>query len=223
MTYHHFLFAAVETEKLFNLISLMTYGVLALLALWGAFCVIIVWIRVGRQRFKNESEQQEFLTDVEPRLAAGDFDEAAGLCDGDPRVVPQLTLVAIKNRSIGYAKVKKLVMDRFQRDVLSDLEQRLSWVNTVIESAPMVGLFGTVFGMMGAFAKLASSSNVQASALASDINVALRTTASGLAIAIPLVILTNSVNIRIRGMEDLVSAGVGRILDTLRERLSTKK
>lgn len=223
MAYNQFLFAAVETEKLFNLISNMTYGVLALLALWGAFCVIIVWIRVGRQRFKNEGEQQEFLTDVEPRLAAGEFAEAAKLCDGDPRVVPQLTLIAIQNHAIGYAKVKKLVTDRFQRDVLSQLEQHLSWVNTVIKSAPMVGLFGTVFGMMGAFAKLASSSNVQASALASDINVALRTTASGLAIAIPLVILTNSVNIRIRGMEDLVASGVGRIMDTLRDRLSAKK
>ena len=45
-------------------------------------------------------------------------------------------------------------MDRFQRDVMSDLEYRLSWVSTVIKSAPMIGLFGTVFGMMGAFKTL---------------------------------------------------------------------
>ena len=41
--------------------------------------------------------------------------------------------------------------------------------------------------MMGAFSKLATSENVEASALANDISVALITTASGLAIAIPLV------------------------------------
>ncbi len=94
---------------------------------------------------------------MEEPLARGDFSEAAELCDGDPRAVSQFALIAIKNREIGYAKIKHLVMDRFQRDVLSDLEQRLSWVNTVIKSAPMVGLFGTVMGMMGAFGKLANA------------------------------------------------------------------
>jgi biopolymer transport protein ExbB/TolQ len=111
-------------------------------------------------------------------------------------------------------------MDRFQRDVLSELEQRLSWVKTVIASAPMVGLFGTVFGMMGAFSKLATSENVEPSALASNISLALITTACGLAIAIPLVLLSNSINIRIRKMEDLVGSGVTRILDTMREALT---
>lgn len=226
MNYYHFstLFAAADagadTGKLFGIIASFIYLVLAAIALWGAFCVIMVWTRVARQRFKNEGEQSEFLGELEPRLASKDFDGAAGLCDGDPRAVPQLSLVAIKNRHIGYSKVKRLVMDRFQRDVLSELEQRLSWVKTVIASAPMVGLFGTVFGMMGAFSKLATSENVEASALANDISVALITTASGLAIAIPLVLLTNSINIRIRKMEDLVGSGVTRILDTMREALS---
>jgi biopolymer transport protein ExbB/TolQ len=101
--------------------------------------------------------------------------------------------------------------------VLSDIEQRLSWVNTVIKSAPMVGLFGTVIGMMGAFGKLAGAANVSPDVLAQDISVALVTTASGLAIAIPLVLVMASINIRIRKMEDLVGAGLGRVLDTLRD------
>ena len=139
--------------------------------------------------FRSEEEQDEFLTELEAPLAQGDFESAAELCDGDPRAVSQLALIAISHRDIGYAKVKHLVMDRFQRDVLSDLEQRLSWVNTVIKSAPMVGLFGTVVGMMGAFGKLAGAANVSPDVLAQDISVALITTASGLAIAIPLVLL----------------------------------
>jgi len=226
MNYHHFstLFgaadAAADTGPLFGIIATFIYLVLAAIALWGAFCVIMVWTRVARQRFKGEAEQTEFLNELEPRLASKDFDGALAICDGDPRAVPQLSLVAIKNRHIGYSKVKRLVMDRFQRDVLSELEQRMSWVKTVIASAPMVGLFGTVFGMMGAFSKLATAENVEASALANDIMVALITTASGLAIAIPLVLLTNSINIRIRKMEDLVGSGVTRILDTMREALS---
>ncbi len=111
-------------------------------------------------------------------------------------------------------------MDRFQRDVMSDLEYRLSWVGTVIKSAPMIGLFGTVFGMMGAFKTLATNESVEPSLLASDINIALRTTACGLAIAIPLMLLTANVNIRIAKMEDLIGSGLARFMVAFRDGLA---
>jgi biopolymer transport protein ExbB/TolQ len=56
--------------------------------------------------------------------------------------------------------------------------------------------------------------------LAQDISVALITTASGLAIAIPLVLVTASINIRIRKMEDLVGSGLSQVLDTLRDSMA---
>ncbi|MCA9148423.1 MAG: MotA/TolQ/ExbB proton channel family protein [Planctomycetales bacterium] len=209
--------AQLDISGLTGFMGNLTYLALLLIALWGAYSVVMVWMRVARQRFRSDEALSLFLDELEGPLERGDFDAAAQICDGDPRAVSQLALVAINNRQLGYAKVKHLVMDRFQRDVLSDLEQRLSWVNTVIKSAPMVGLFGTVIGMMGAFGKLAGAANVSPDVLAQDISVALITTASGLAIAIPLVILVASINIRIRKMEDLVGAGIGRVLDTLRD------
>ena len=214
------LLAQVDKAALFGLIANFIYLVLAVIALWGAFCVVMVWTRVARQRFKSEEAQSDFLSEVEPQIAGSNYDEAISICDGDPRAVAQLTMVAVQNRALGYSKVKRLVMDRFQRDVLADLDQRLSWVKTVIAAAPMVGLFGTVFGMMGAFDKLANAKNVSPDVLANDISVALITTASGLAIAIPLVLLTASINIRIHKMEDMVTSGVTRILETLRESLT---
>jgi biopolymer transport protein ExbB/TolQ len=134
----------------------------------------------------------------------------------DHRAVALLARMAIANRQMGYAKVRQLVMDRFQRDILSDLDQRLSWVNTVIKTAPMVGLLGTVVGMMGAFGKLAGKQNVNPDVLAGDISTALITTALGLAIAIPLVLCTASIRIRIRRMEDLVVSGMTHFFDALR-------
>lgn len=199
-----------------GIVAQVAYASLALLALWGAFCIIMIWTRVGQKRFKNEVVQTEFLDAVDASLSKGRFEEATEICDGDPRAMCQLTWVAITNRRLGFDKVKLLVMDRFQRDILADLEHRLTWVNTVIKSAPMVGLFGTVIGMMGAFDKLASAENVKPDQLASDISVALVTTASGLAIAIPLVICVTMINVRIRKMEDLVSAGLTRFLDSFR-------
>ena len=218
-----FQLAALELSGLTDYVATFIYMMLGAIAIWGAFCVIMVWMRVARQRFRSEDDQAKFLAEVETPLAKGDFKTAAEVCDGDPRAVSQLALIAINHRDLGYAKVKHLVMDRFQRDVLSDLEQRLSWVNTVIKSAPMVGLFGTVVGMMGAFGKLAGAANVSPDVLASDISVALITTASGLAIAIPLVLVTASINIRIRKMEDLVGSGLAQVLDTLRDSMAASK
>lgn len=200
----------------FYIIAVAIYSALALVALWGLFCVVMVWSRVAQKRFRTEAQQSEFLDALEEPLKKGDFDAIIELCDGDRRATPQLVELAVANRGIGYAKVRQLVMDRFQRDVLADLDYRLSWVSTVIKTAPMIGLFGTVLGMMGAFATLASAENVDPTQLADDINVALRTTACGLAIAIPLLFCMASVNVRIRKMEDLVASGLTRFLDTFR-------
>ena len=103
---------------------------------------------------------------------------------------------------------------------MSDLEYRLSWISTVIKSAPMIGLFGTVFGMMGAFKNLSGGGEVDPSVLAGDINLALITTASGLAIAIPLMLAVANLNIKIAKMEDLVGSGIGRYLDSFKASLT---
>lgn len=198
--------------SVFDIISNATYGALAAVALWGLYCIVIVWTRVNQKRFKTEEEQDVFMDDIEQMLTAGDFEGTQQYCEGDPRAIPQIVEMAVNHRELGYKKARAFVMDRFQRDVMSDLEYRLSWVSTVIKSAPMIGLFGTVFGMMGAFKTLATAESVEPSALAGDINVALITTASGLAIAIPLMILVANVNIRIAKMEDLVGSGLARFM-----------
>ncbi len=212
----------MDIAILTEIVAYIIYGVLVAIALWGAFSVVMVWRRVAVKRFRNEDDQQEFLAMLEEPLERGDFESAGALCEGDRRAVPQLALLAIDNRGIGFEKIRQLIIDRFQRDVMADLEYRVSWVNTVIKSAPMVGLFGTVIGMMGAFGKLASAENVKPDQLASDISLALITTASGLAIAIPLVISMASLNVRIRKMEDLAISGLTRVLESFRTGLSAR-
>ncbi|OHB78712.1 MAG: biopolymer transporter ExbB [Planctomycetes bacterium RBG_16_64_12] len=211
-----------------EIVGYVIYGALALIALWGAFCVVIVWRRIAQTRFRSEQEQSEFLDGLEQNLAAGDFDGALELCSGDNRAMPQLVMLALANRHVGYAKIRSLLSDRFQRDVLSDLEYRLTWVYTVIKSAPMLGLFGTVVGMMGAFSQLAAGrgETVDPALLADNISLALITTVCGLAIAIPLVLCTASINVRIRKLEDLVGSGSTRFLESFKtalERVSAAK
>ena len=211
----------MDITPITSILGIVIYVALGLIALWGAFCVIIVWRRVKQTRFRSEDEQADFLDKLDEQLAGGDFDAAAEHCAGDARAMSQLALLAISNRKIGFTKIRTLMIDRFQRDVLSDLEYRLSWVYTVIKSAPMVGLLGTVVGMMGAFNTIAGKENVEPDMLAADISLALITTACGLAIAIPLVLCTASINVRIRKLEDLVSSGLTRFLETFRSALTS--
>ncbi len=209
-------------DILFKLLGWGVYGVLAMIALWGAYSVIMVWRRVAMVRFFDEEEQEEFLGELEPALASKNYEAALTLCQGDRRALPQLALFAVDHRDLGYAKLRRRVAERFQQDVMADIEHRLSWVATVIKSAPMIGLLGTVMGMMGAFANLSSGDKVDTVQMAGDIQFALITTACGLAIAVPLVLCSQSINIRIRKMEDLVGLGLGRLFESMKLLMRTK-
>lgn len=206
----------LDLTAIINYLGTADYIALAIVALWGAFCVVMVLRRIRRVRFVNEQSQEEFLARVEETVLRADFESVTKLCEDDPRALAQLTRLAIVNRRLGLPRLRTLLAERFQRDVLSDLEYRLSWIYTVIKSAPMLGLFGTVLGMMGAFAKLSGGEKVDPTKLADDISLALVTTAIGLAIAIPLVLCTASVSIQIKKLEDYVSSGLNRVLDMLR-------
>lgn len=191
------------------------YVALAAIALWGAFCVILVWRRVAQTRFASEEEQTEFVNELSQSLETGDDQAAIDLCEGDRRALPQLALLALHHREDSPTKMRQIVSDRFQRDVLADLDDRLSWVSTVIKSAPMVGLLGTVVGMMGAFAEL-SGDKVNPAKMAENIMLALITTACGLSIAIPLILCVNSISVRMRKMEELVASGLTQLLEVLK-------
>lgn len=206
--------------NIYTLVGYVIYTVLLLIALWGGFCCVMVWRRVAQKRFKSEAAQDDFLDELEVPLVKADFEDATTLVEGDLRAVPQLVHLAILNRGIGFGKVRQLVEDRFQRDILAELEHQMTWVHTVIKSAPMVGLFGTVTGMMGAFDTLATAENVEPAALAANISVALITTACGLAIAIPLIVAVAAVNIRIKKMEELAIAGLNRFIEVMQVAMS---
>lgn len=206
----------IASWTLLDYINNSVYLFQGIVAIVGIYHVIVCYARTGQKRFRSFQQQDEFLDELAVKLNEHDFDGAIELCAGDQRAVCQLAELAILNREIGYAKVRQLLLDRFQRDVLSDLEHRMSWINTVVKTEPMLGLLGTVMGMVQAFAKLAGAENVKPEVLAGDISFALYTTAIGLTIAIPLIVCMSSINVNIRKMEDQVGAGLTRFFDIFR-------
>ena len=80
---------------------------------------------------------------------------------------------------------------------IAGLQQRLSLLGTIASTAPYIGLFGTVLGILKAFHDIAVSGQTGASVVAGGISEALITTALGLGVAIPAVIAYNSFSARI--------------------------
>jgi biopolymer transport protein ExbB len=73
--------------------------------------------------------------------------------------------------------------------VVHDLERYLNTLGTIAAVAPLLGLLGTVVGMIDVFAEIMSQGTGNASALAGGISQALITTAAGLTVAIPAIVM----------------------------------
>ena len=205
-----------DASEIFNIVGQLSYVALAAVALWGIYYVFLVLTRVNAKRFKTEKQQDAFVDSVTDDLRRGNFDAVISKCEGSKKALPMMVTYLCKHRSFGMQKARQMTLDRFQRDVIADLDYSIAWIVTVIKTAPMLGLFGTVVGMMGAFGKLASATNVNPTDLAGDIRVALETTAIGLTIAIPLVMAMAAIHNRIRHMQDLVGSGLAQILDSFK-------
>jgi biopolymer transport protein TolQ len=83
-------------------------------------------------------------------------------------------------------------------EAITALERKLTWLATIAQTAPFVGLFGTVMGVVDAFHGLGSAGAATLRAVAPGISEALITTAAGLFVAVPAVVAYNQFTARIR-------------------------
>lgn len=210
----------MDTGPILEIAGWVIYIAMAFSALLGAFYVILLWSRIRQKRFSGEAEAGQFLGDIREHLNQKNFDPITEMCDSPPfwsKAVPQLILVALANRHLPINKLRRTVAENFERDVLADLEYSTSWISTVVKSAPMLGLLGTVVGMINAFKGMAamSAAGTDPAQLADDISFALFTTALGLSIAIPLVLAGNMIHIRIGKLQDSVQQHIGAFINEL--------
>lgn len=212
--------AAIDLEPILYWFGQGIYLAMAIAAIYGLYCIIVLMRRVKQKSFPGREAADAFLDDVGELLEKGNFDGVTEVCDTPElwsRAVPQLVQVSIENRNKPIKKIKTIVGEFFSREILADFDARTSWVNTIVKSAPMLGLLGTVSGMIMAFGKISGSgsSGVNPADLAGDISFALFTTAAGLSIAIPLVILGSVTATRISRLQDSVEENLGTFFDDL--------
>jgi biopolymer transport protein ExbB len=206
----------MDVNDLAKMMGDACYGFLALNFVWGLYNIIMGFRRVKELNFRDHEEQAEFVDQVTQLLEARRYDAVEELAAEDGRALPQLTQLAVANRGLGYDQLRQVVTEVLQRDVMADLEYRTNWVATVIKCGPLLGLFGTVLGMMAAFGRIGTGEQVEPYMIAKEISIALICTAMGLATAIPFNFILASLTTRVRNFQDALGAGLMRVLDFLK-------
>jgi biopolymer transport protein ExbB/TolQ len=207
---------AMKINDLAKFLGDACYGFLAINFFWGLYCVILGWRRVGALSFRNQDQQEQFLEQFMTLMHQHNYSAAAEMTEDDARALPHLAHIAATHHKIGFEPLRQKVMEVMQRDVLGSLEYRTSWIATVIKSGPLLGLFGTVLGMMAAFGRIGEG-EASPTFIADEISIALICTAMGLMTAIPFNFLLASMNVRVRRLQDSLSFGLVTILDFIKK------
>ncbi|UCB49513.1 MAG: MotA/TolQ/ExbB proton channel family protein [Deltaproteobacteria bacterium] len=129
----------------------------------------------------------EFIRNVGELLRQQKVSEALFLCQGDTSSISNIFAAGLKNIGRGMWLVKEAVEDRGGREAVI-LEKRVGILATIANLTPLLGLLGTVWGMIKTFNVISIQGVGDPAALSGGIAEALITTATGLCVAIPTLV-----------------------------------
>lgn len=168
-----------------SVVELMGYWMIP----YVAASVIMVWftlerlVVLRRGRVIPKAFVKKFLED----LQGDQLDQLTGIaaCEKNGSPIAKLFIFALQKWARPSVEVEQAVLDGGDR-IVSRLRIHVRALNTISVIMPMVGLLGTVVGLIGAFNDIAAASAMgNIDLLAANIAIALLTTAFGLGVAIP--------------------------------------
>lgn len=177
-------------------------------ALWIIGIASVVAIAVAVERLLalwRFGDKARALADAVTRaLLRGDMDDARAQCERSTSPAADVFLAGLVTRAAtprqgaaaASANVEKVVaaVERQRAQLNLRLRDRLWILGTIGATAPFVGLFGTVWGIMTAFRNMAATGQGGFTVVAAGISEALIATAAGIAVAIEAVVLYNWIN-----------------------------
>jgi len=199
----------------------MMYGMVKFFVAGGAFMYPILlvfavataiaierYFTLSQVRRKNESSWQK----LQPALAEGEFERAREMTTNDPSTVSRLLGTGLARQgAVRRREDIEIAMEESMMEIIPQLEKRTAYVALGANIATLLGLLGTIIGLIQAFTAVANANPAEkADLLSASISVAMNTTAFGLVVAIPLLV-THSV----------LTAKTGEIVDSL-EMVSVK-
>jgi biopolymer transport protein ExbB len=143
---------------------------------------------------------------VQPALMEGDFDTAREMTSNDSSTISRLLSMGLARQgAVRRREDIEIAMEESMMEIIPQLEKRTPYVALASSIATLLGLLGTIMGLIEAFTAVANANPAEkADLLSASISVAMNTTAFGLIVAIPLLV-SNAV----------LTAKTGQIIDSL--------
>jgi len=145
---------------------------------------------------------------VSPNIQA-----AVDFCRRSDAIVAHIFLPAIQTMEHGPAVIQSAIEDAGMREV-GKLKRKLKPLSFIATISPLLGLLGTVYGMIEAFQAASNAGHGKSDMLAEGIYVALVTTAAGLTLAIPVLIIHRFLSGRVDALIDEIDVSANDFLDT---------
>jgi len=146
---------------------------------------IMNWLAISR----NAVVPPEMIEQFHEKWEAKEYQEAYEIAKNSDSSLGKILAAGLVKMSDNVVAAEQAMNDAAEGEVMA-LENRLGYLGTIASVSPMVGLLGTVWGMIDAFSVIARTGGAaQASELAGGISRALVTTQIGLLIAIPALVI----------------------------------
>jgi biopolymer transport protein ExbB len=184
-------------------------GILSMVAL--AIIIERLWM-LRRTNFL----QPAIVETLSGLLASNKYRGAVDYCRRHPGPFADLVTALVENRQAPYDELKEILEDTGRLQLMG-LQRGLAALATIVAGAPLLGLLGTVIGMIKIFAVVATAGSGITEQLSSGISQALITTATGLVIAIPALFTHSYLEARAVSILSEIEAQILDFLHLVRE------
>jgi biopolymer transport protein ExbB len=186
--------------------------------LLSAIISIVVMIERSIALSKASSNNDELIAKVKTLLLANNADEALKVCEATSGPSAALLAGGIRNRHLDNDAIERAMEELALRETPA-LYRRLAWLDTIITVAPLLGLLGTVTGMIKAFHVVGGPGGISApTAITSGVAEALYATATGLGIAIVTLIGYNALSEKVKTIVADMEVRATQLLNILANR-----
>ncbi len=127
------------------------------------------------------------VASIENNVREGHVEEALEVCKNNNTAMSRILWVALKNRGVKRGIMKE-ILEEVGRQEVAHLERFVGVLALIAAVSPLLGLLGTVIGMIDVFQVISVEGVGKADVLAAGISKALNTTAAGMVVAIPTLV-----------------------------------
>jgi biopolymer transport protein ExbB len=166
--------------------GLFMYPILLVFAV-GLAIAFERWVQLNRIRTAN----QTIWDQLQPVLVKGEFDRARQMVNKDESSLSQMLGMGLARQgAVRRRDDIEIAMEESMMEIIPQLEKRTPYVALLSNIATLLGLLGTIMGLIEAFTAVANANPAEkADLLSASISVAMNTTAFGLMAAIPLLLI----------------------------------